>query len=177
MNSETYITLKIKPQTAKEFRMFSRSLTRKQTDTLQLMLDFFSSSGLSPLDQLGPNFTTLEKRIQKRINAVVAIIREIEKTQTRPTLTMLQLLFQQSPIHQEVLVEKTRTSRAQEKTTDIQLQRRIQMLQNKLHQSREITNAILERINVSRSSFGKVQLRLIMTQQELEEIKHKLENL
>lgn len=177
MPIETYITLKIKSKTAEEFRKFSRSFGKQQTESLQLMLDFFNINSLSPLDELGPNFTTLEKRIKIRINAVVAIIRDIEKTQTKPTLAMMQLLFQQTPAKQEVLVEKTRSSEARDKTKEFELQKRNQLLQNKLHQSRTFSRTILERVTISRSSFGKAHLRLLMTQQEFEEIKQKFENL
>lgn len=62
------------------------------------MLDFFKNNGLSPLEELEPNFLTLEKRIKMRINAVVAVLRDIEKTQTEPSHAMLQLLFQESPL-------------------------------------------------------------------------------
>lgn len=177
MTSETYITLKIKSKTAKEFRQFSRNLGTQQTDSLQLMLDFFNINSLSPLDELGPNFITLEKRIKMRINAVVAIIRDIEKTQTKPILAMMQLLFQQTPAKQEILVEKSRTSEAKNHIKDLELQKRNHLLQKKLDQSRDISRIILERVAISRSSFGKVQLRLLMTQSEYEEIKQKIENL
>lgn len=177
MPHETYITLKIKSKTADEFRQFSRNLGKQQTDSLQLMLDFFQINSLSPLDELGPNLTTLEKRIKMRINSVVAIIRDIEKNQTKPILAMMQLLFQQTPAKQEILVEKSPASEALNKTKELELQKRNQLLQKKLLHSREILTTILERVAISRSSFGKVQLRLLMTQNEYEEIKKKLENL
>lgn len=177
MPHETYVTLKIKSKTADEFREFSRNLGKRQTDSLQLMLDFFHINSLSPLDDLGPNFTTLEKRIRMRINSVIAIIRDIEKNQTKPILAMIQLLFQQTPAKQEVLVEKSPTTKARHNSKELELQKRNQLLQKKLFHSREILSTILERVAFSRSSFGKVQLRLLMTQNEYEEIKKKLENL
>lgn len=177
MTNENYITLKIKSKTAEEFRKYSRSLGKQQTDSLQLMLDFFYINSLSPLDELGPNFTTLEKRIKMRINALVAIIRDIEKTQTKPTLAMLQLLFQHTPAKKDILVEKSRTSEAKNPIIHLELQKRNQLLQKKLNQSRDIFRIILKRVAISRSSFGKIQLRLLMTQSEYEEIKQKIENL
>lgn len=172
-----YSTLKIKPKTAKEFREISRHLGRQQTETLQLMLDFFHKHSLSPMDELGPNFTTLEKRIQKRINAVIAIVRDIEKNQTKPTLAMLQLLFQEMPAKPEVLVEKNSMSKTHDTVQELELQKKNQLLQTRLGQSRNVILTILDRVVISRSSFGKIHLRLMMTQQELEDIRQQLKSL
>ncbi len=62
--------------------------------TLLLMLDFFEKNGLSPEDELKTNLKATENLFKKRINALIAIIKDIEKTQTKPTLAMLQLLFE-----------------------------------------------------------------------------------
>lgn len=174
MENRDFRSIKIKSKTAKEFREFSRHLGKQQSETVQLMMDFFHNHSLSPLDQLGPNFTTLEKRIQMRINAVIAIVRDIEKNQTKPTLAMLQLLFQEIPAKPEVLVEKKTISEAPDGIEKFEFQKRNQLLQTKLSRSRTIIITILERVVISRSSFGKIQLRLLMTQQELEEIKQQL---
>lgn len=177
MESISYTTLKIKPKTAKDFRKFSRSLGKQQTETLQLMLNFFRNNGLSPFDELGPNFNILEKRIKARINAVVAIIRDIEKTQTKPTLSMLQLLFQENPAKKEIMREKNRPSEARDNFTEIRLREKNAVLQKRIFQSRELASGILNRVAISRSSFGKVQLRLMMTLEEFEEVKNQHKNL
>ncbi|MGJ8551058.1 BfmA/BtgA family mobilization protein [Winogradskyella wichelsiae] len=53
------------------------------------MLDFFETNGISPNETLGPNIKTLESQIKKRINAVIAIINDIEKNHDKPTTAML----------------------------------------------------------------------------------------
>ncbi len=177
MNKEVFVTIKIKEKTAGQFRIYSRSLGKQQSETLQLMLDFFEGNQLSPLDDLGPNMLTLEKKLKTRINAVVAILRDIEKTQTKPTLAMLQLLFQEIPAKKEVLVEKT--SLTQKKANNVQQQNyeKIRSLQDRLKLSREIITALLDHVAVSRSSFGKVQLRLLMSETELQQIKDKFQKI
>ena len=64
---------------------------------LREMLDFFQVNELSPNERLGPSGRTMEANLKKRINAVIAIIRDIEKTQTKPTNAMLQSLFELEP--------------------------------------------------------------------------------
>ena len=61
--------------------------------TLLLMLDFFEDNGISPNETIGPNMQTLESEIKKRINAVIAIIKDIEKNHDKPTTAMLESLF------------------------------------------------------------------------------------
>ena len=62
--------------------------------TLLLMMEFFEKNGISPEESLGPHVQTLEALIKKRINALIAIIKDIEKNQTKPTLAILQSLIE-----------------------------------------------------------------------------------
>ncbi|MCR8667469.1 hypothetical protein NO995_07245 [Aestuariibaculum sp. M13] len=60
------------------------------------MIDFFNGYGIKPTDTLESHLGKVESSIKKRINSLVAIIRDIEKHQTAPTYEMLQLLFQEA---------------------------------------------------------------------------------
>jgi len=111
---EQFQTLKIKRSVAKKFRKFSKTLSQSQSMTLLLMLDFFENNGVSPNESLGPQIQTLENLIKKRINGVIAIMKDIEKNQTKPTVAMLQALFEQTPpenkslmVEKKVLLEKS----------------------------------------------------------------------
>ena len=101
-----YVNLKIRPEIAEEFRKYSRQLGKPQTETLKILLDFFEENRFSLFESLGSNLSTLEKGIMARINTVVAILKDIEKTQTIPTHEMIQLLFTEKPSRKEILVEK-----------------------------------------------------------------------
>lgn len=108
---EEFETLKIKSSVASQFRKFSKMLSKSQSMTLLLMLDFFKENGISPTERLGPRMETLENRIslliKKRINGMIAIMKEIEKSQTRPTVAMLNSLFEQTePPKKKLIVEK-----------------------------------------------------------------------
>lgn len=175
MKSEPYITLKIKPKTAAEFRKFSRSLGRKQSEVLQLMLDFFNNNGISPLEELGPNLFSLEKRIKLRINAVVAILRDIEKTQIKPTHAMLQLLFQESSTKKkELVLEKQSPPTSLEDSNQMELlkvQRQVMKTREELHKKGRILNFLIEKVVVTRNSFGQPYLRLNMSKADFEKLK------
>tara|TARA_R110002111_G_scaffold251016_1_gene315357 strand:+ start:149 stop:541 length:393 start_codon:yes stop_codon:yes gene_type:complete len=90
---ERFEKLGIKTSVADRFREFCKKLSKSQSMTLLLMLDFFEDNGISPNETLGPNMQTLESEIKKRINAVIAIIKDIEKNHDKPTTAMLESLF------------------------------------------------------------------------------------
>ena len=77
--------------------------------TLLLMIEFFDRNALSPYEIIGPHVQTLEALIKKRVNAVIAIMKDIEKNQTKPTTAMLQaLLEQEEPKKKPLMLEKKR---------------------------------------------------------------------
>lgn len=108
---EEFETLKIKASVAKQFRKFTKKISRSQSMTLLLMLEFFEDNGISPIEHMGPRMETLESRIsaliKKRMNGMIAIMKDIEKSQTKPTVAMLQALFQATePTKKPLLIEK-----------------------------------------------------------------------
>ena len=113
---EQFETLKIKSSVAKKFRRFSRAMSKSQSISLLLMLEFFEDNGISPTEFMGPKMQTLENLIKKRINGVIAILKDIEKGQTKPTVAMMQSLFKETePKKQPLILEKKNTEEMQPK--------------------------------------------------------------
>ncbi|SRX74710.1 BfmA/BtgA family mobilization protein [Aequorivita antarctica] len=107
---ERFESLSIKRSVAKKFKKYCKTISRSQSMTLLLMLDFFRDNGISPEESLGPNLMASELRIMKRINAVIAIMRDMEKTQTKPTAAMILSLFEESaPNEKPLILEKKST--------------------------------------------------------------------
>ncbi|TLP72994.1 BfmA/BtgA family mobilization protein [Maribacter sp. ACAM166] len=108
---ESFEKLGIKTSVALRFREFSKKMSKSQSMTLLLMLDFFEDYGISPAEAMGPRMETLETRIsmliKKRMNGMIAIMKDIEKTQTKPTAAMLHALFEQAePPKKKLILEK-----------------------------------------------------------------------
>lgn len=172
MKESAFVTLKFKTETAIDFRRFSRELGKQQTETLQLMLNFFRNHCLSPSEDLGPNMKTLEAHLNKRISGVISIIRNIEKTQTKPVLAMLQLLFQEDTEKKKnLLLEKSPAANEQIPGPDFQ-QKNMELKQQLL-ESRADLELLLEKILVTRSSFGNPYLRLNLKVEEFYNLKLK----
>jgi hypothetical protein len=91
---DTFIGIRFKKKTAKRFQEFSRTHFKSHTEAMATMLDFFFYNEISPKEKLGPTGRTIEANLKKRINAVIAIMRDMEKTQTKPTVAMIASLFQ-----------------------------------------------------------------------------------
>jgi hypothetical protein len=74
---------------------------------METILDFFMYNEISPHERLGPTGRTIEASFKKRINAVIAIMRDMEKTQTKPTAAMIASLFQtEAPPEKPLILEK-----------------------------------------------------------------------
>ena len=92
----TFSAISVKKIVASRFREFSKGVSSSHTETLTTMMNFFEYNNLSPGQPLEFTIGKLEGNIKKRINALIAIIKDIEKHQTQPTTAMLQLLFEQT---------------------------------------------------------------------------------
>lgn len=108
---ERFEKLGIKTSVAIRFRKFCKNMSKSQSMTLMLMLDFFEENGISPSESIGPRMETLETRmstlIKKRMNGMIAILKDIVKSQTKPTAATLYSLFEQSePVKKQLILEK-----------------------------------------------------------------------
>lgn len=104
---DSFITIRFKRKTAKRFQEFSKMHFKTHTEAMETILDFFFYNEISPKENLGPTGRTIEAKLLKRINAVIAIMRDVEKTQTKPTVAMLQSLFEMDePKKKPLILEK-----------------------------------------------------------------------
>ena len=104
---DSFITIRFKRKIAKRFQEFSKTHFKTHTEAMENILDFFFYNEISPKEKLGPTGRTIEAKLLKRINVVIAIMRDVEKTQTKPTVAMLESLFQmEEPKKKPLILEK-----------------------------------------------------------------------
>ncbi|WP_282117512.1 BfmA/BtgA family mobilization protein [Cellulophaga baltica] len=104
---DSFTGIRFKKETAKRFQKFSRTHFKSHTEAMAAILDFFFYNEISPKENLGPTGRTIEAKLLKRINAVIAILRDVEKTQTKPTAAVMQSLFEtEEPSKKPLIVEK-----------------------------------------------------------------------
>ncbi|TYA89210.1 BfmA/BtgA family mobilization protein [Seonamhaeicola marinus] len=186
---DTFSTIRFKIKVANRFRKFSKQVARNHTQALEAILDFFEIHQLSPRDTIDGNLTSIEIRIKRRINAAIAIIKDIEKSQTLPTVAMLQSLFEQQ-LEEEAndgfldedfeFIEKKFDSLdnnedLMEETTVPKI--RYLRLEEKMEQLKTDFKYVLGNVKEVKSHFGKDYLKLELSLDELEKYKRTLNNL
>lgn len=93
---KVFTSLSLERTVVEKFRKFSRDYDNSYSATLSQMMDFFRDNKLSPADALAGDLQSRDQELNKRLNTIIAILRDIEKTQTQPALAILQSLI--SPI-------------------------------------------------------------------------------
>lgn len=91
---EGYINIRFKKKTAERFQQFSRTHYKTHSDAMAGMLDFFFYNEISPKENFGPTGRRIENSLKKRINAVIAIMKDMEKNKANPTLAILESLME-----------------------------------------------------------------------------------
>lgn len=170
--------------TVERFKGFCQKTGATYTDTLEHMMDFFDRYQLSPLTDFGPNIRGMETNIKKRINALVAIIKDIEKHQIKPTASMMQLLFEQAPPkeEQEDLIEITAEEVPQEhdyynSLEGIELRKEKNQLKRDLENAKkQFDDLLFSKVRETKSSFGKPKLYLDLTPEEFKALEEKFKN-
>ena len=189
-----FSAINFKKDVADQFRIFSKKLGASHSDSLKAMLRFFDIHQLSPYESLGNNMDTLERRLKKRMNAMIAIIKDIEKRQTKPTQAMLQLLFEQvaatdenTPDIQErelfnpssskkipeLKVEKEAPSRKVSEVSSWEIAYHSEQEKSKMLY--ELYSAISSNVRYIKPGLGRNYFRLEMTPKQWEKIQQKIE--
>ncbi len=111
--NEGFSNVKIKSSVARKFKVFVRKYKESNSMTLDQMLEFFERHQLLHSDEIPDHLLQTEKRLLKRINAVIAIMKDMEKTQTKPTVGMLEALFTVNEKEEEtpLFIEKKQNTR------------------------------------------------------------------
>lgn len=174
-------TIRLHHRTIKRFKGFSRKFTKSYSETLEAIMDFFEWHGILPSKRFADQINKEEEKTRKRIEAAIAIIRNIEKTQTLPTNIMLEALFGKHEIVRErkepKLVETkfeklTREEwyKKEEKVSRVKYDR----LKEKYELAQErFTNAVAK-INRVEPRFGKPYYRIEINATELYNLKYVL---
>lgn len=107
-NMDGFKAIRLRIRTIQRYKGFSKKMTKSYSETLEVIMDFFEWHGISPFSRFASQIVKEEEKTRKRIDAVIAIIKDIEKNQTKPTTVMLLSLFGEKFEEEKepVLVEK-----------------------------------------------------------------------
>lgn len=169
----SFSAISIKKEVASRFRKFSKQISKSNTEALEAMLNFFDWNDLSPDENLGVK----SDGTKKRINALIAIIKNIEKHQTKPTTIMLQSLFE------EVSKEEKEEEYNFETPVLITENEELTYYRKEYYKTQENYSLlkydvvdIIKNTKYIKSNFGTGHFRLNITKVEFEQLKQKLKD-
>ena len=177
--NERFESLSIKTSVARKFRSYCKAISKSQSMSLLHMVDFFELNGVSPEDNLGETITSLKRQIIKRSNAVIAIIKNIEKTHHKPTTAILQSLFEET-----AQIEKEEedgfdfgTPALITENEELEYYRKeYYNIQQAYRDLVEETEGLLKKIQYVRNNFGMGHYRLNATEADLKRLQQKLDH-
>jgi hypothetical protein len=182
---ETFSTIRVKIQTAKKFRHFSKRFFKTHTETLQTMLDFFFNNEISPKESFGPTGRTLENLIKKRFNGMAAMMSETNKHGINPVKAMMELLFEHAPQNNKQQKSLSSDKKNMPLKDDaffksafetIELQKENTIIKQNLEQLQQQFVETLEKVEVTKSSFGKSKLFLNMKLEKYNNLKSSIKS-
>ncbi|MBW8244262.1 hypothetical protein K1F50_15745 [Muricauda oceani] len=171
-----FARINFRVETTNRFREFSKELDHTHTETLEAMMDFFVQYKINPFGDLGKDLHGLELNLKKRINALIAIVKDIEKHQTGPTTAMMQLIFEQAPkptqSHPSQRESQTRRNDNFFATAQrgIELERENTQLQQELNRIKNDMELLLKNAKISTRGLGKPKIILELPKEEFERI-------
>jgi hypothetical protein len=173
-----YKSLLLEAETVHLFSKFCKQLQQKQSHVLHAMIHFFQWHGISPFERFGPQLQREEAKTRKRIDAVIAIIKDIEKHQTKPTTAMLQALFagldpiNEKPISktQEKLQPKSVKTLPENTISQIKYDR----LKEERDEYQQALSDLLSKVTPIKPAFGNAYFKLEISPGELVKIERKL---
>ena len=174
---DDFNTIRLKKKTIDKFKKYSKKISPSYSETLDFMIAFFEDNDLSPYDILNENMTSVTNRINKRIDAVIAIFRNVEQTQLKPTRELLESLFANEKEKKPLLVERKllRMSGYKIKNKELDFYRENYEKSNKRYQDlRQSFNALLKHTTFVNNSFGSNYYRINIDKETFESLSSKL---
>ncbi|MFV9550783.1 BfmA/BtgA family mobilization protein [Algibacter sp. PT7-4] len=104
---DDFNTIRLKKKTLDKFKKYSKKIGPSYSETLDFMIAFFEDNNLFPYDTLGINGTSLQNVFNKRLDALISVLKNVEETQLKPTKKMLESLFEEIGEKQQKFVEKS----------------------------------------------------------------------
>ncbi len=175
---DDFNTIRLKKNTIEKFKKYSKKVSPNYSETLDYMIAFFEDNYLSPYDTLSGPMWSLNKIINKRMDAVAAILRNMEKTQLIPAREMLESLFEREEEEEEtLLVERNHFEEESLKSIDERLYshyyNKYEATHTELSQLKNDLNNIIDNVKYMKNTFGRDYYRLDISKEKLEKIKLK----
>ncbi len=166
---DNFNTIRLKKKTIEKLKKFSKKISPSYSETLDFMIAFFEDNDLSPYDTLRDSMTSVSNRLNKRMDAVAAILKNIEKTQLIPTRELLESLFQEE--EETLLVERKHFEEESLQSIDERLYshyyNKYEATRKELNQLKSDLNNLMDNVKYVKNTFGRDYYRLDISKEKL----------
>jgi hypothetical protein len=175
-NKYDYSAISIKADVAVRFRSYSKQFSKSNTEVLRRMMIFLQWNGLNPFDNTIEKIVSGIEKNRKQIEYLISIIKNIEKTQTKPTYEMVKILFEaycknnEVTIKEKLFLPKPKMMEVADKVPLILLER----TQQEFKDYKRDCQKLLEKIELVVPTYGKPYLKVDLYQGEYEKLRRQL---
>ncbi len=169
--------------TIERFKGFSKKFTKSYSETLEAVMDFFEWHGILPSNRYANQINKEEQKTRKRVEAAIAIIRNIEKTQTLPKNIMLEAQFGKHEIVRQRKEPKLIETKFEKLTREEwnKKENEVSKIEYNRLKEKHIDNLdrmirTLNKVEKIKPRFGKPYLKLEISPMELAKLKRQLRN-
>lgn len=171
---DDFNTIRLKRKVIEKFKVYSKKTSPSYSETLDYMISYFEDLGLSPFDTKFNPLLTSTVAVNKRTDAVIAILRNMEKTQLIPTREMLESLFQMEENEEELKTsEEIEASRTETEKLLSKYSNDIYYTKEELKTLKRDFRYVLSKLEFINKTFGKGYYQLNMPNERIEELKAK----
>jgi len=178
---DDFNTIRLRRKIIEKFKEYSRNTSPSYSETLEYMIAYFEDTGISPYDTIYNPILASTIAINRRTDYLIALLKNIEKTQLIPTRLMLESLFQldtkekQPLLIEKKLLEENNKAEVDPKDSALEFYRiQYEKNQERVNILKYEFGSIFRQLTYTKSNFSKNHYRLEISQEELEDFKLKI---
>ena len=174
---DDFNAIRLRRKTLEDFKKYSIKTGPSYSETLEYMIAFFKDTGISPYDTIHNPALASMVAIHKRLDYIIALLKNIEQTQLIPTREMLERLFEGIEKPEPIYIERSQEEIEASKTAGEKLlESYSQELYEKNNEVRDVKQDLrflLRKAAYVKNTFGKSYYRLDISKEQFEELKSK----
>ena len=105
----TFSAISINRITAERFRVYSKTVSKSHSETIDSMIDFFERTRIAPKNEVMISFIKFQRYMMGRFDYIEGLLRTMDREQIKPTHDLLKGLFDGTALKkkkQPLLVDK-----------------------------------------------------------------------
>ena len=177
-----YSNITVKKETATRFRNYSKRFNSSHSEVLDGMIQYFKENNLDPFGEgtkiILDSIKKLERQMMKKIDRLIAIIKNMEKTSIRPTYEMMLILYEayvkdgRKPRREPVQIHEERMDFLEPRNTVPKVEH--DRILQEFKEYKKHCNEMLQNVEKVEPMMGKPYLKINMDIGDFESLKHQL---